>query len=66
MIAHWGLPDPAEVQGSDAERVQAFRDTLRALEGRIKPFVALRPEALGRIIMRQRLEEIGRPLPAGA
>jgi len=66
MIAHWGLPDPAEVQGNDAERIQAFRDTLRALEGRIKPFVALRPEALGRIIMRQRLEEIGHPQTAGA
>jgi len=64
MIAHWGLPDPALVEGNEAERVQAFRDTFRALEGRIKPFVALRPEALDRIVMRQRLEELGRPTAA--
>src|ERR1700761_5540388 len=60
LIAHWGLPDPALVQGSEAERIQAFRDTLRALESRIKPFVVLRPDALDRIVMRQRLEDLNR------
>jgi arsenate reductase len=64
MIAHWGVPDPALVEGDEIARIQAFRDTLRALEGRIKPFVALRPDALDRIVMRQRLEEIGQPQAA--
>ncbi|MET0213794.1 MAG: arsenate reductase ArsC, partial [Vicinamibacterales bacterium] len=40
VTAHWGLPDPAAVEGAD-ERLMAFRETLRALENRIKPFVSL-------------------------
>jgi len=66
LVAHWTLPDPALFEGSEAERVQAFRETLRSIEARIKPFVALRPEALDRIVMRQHLDEIHRPLAAGA
>ena len=36
--AHWGLPDPAAVEGSEADRRQAFRDTYAALESRIDLF----------------------------
>jgi arsenate reductase len=60
MIAQWHLADPARVEGTEAQRIQAFRDAFRALEARIKPFVVLRPEALDRIVMRDRLDEIGR------
>jgi len=66
MVAHWTLPDPAPVEGSEAERVQAFREALRSVEARIKPFVALRPEALDRIVMRQHLDEIHRPQESDA
>ncbi|HLZ64754.1 MAG TPA: arsenate reductase ArsC [Aliidongia sp.] len=60
MVAHWHLPDPKQAEGSEVERAQAFREALRSIEARIKPFVALREEALDRIVMRERLEEIGR------
>jgi arsenate reductase (thioredoxin) len=41
ITAHWGTPDPAAVDGSDVEQWQAFRDTFRALENRIKVFTSL-------------------------
>ena len=39
---HWGLPDPATVTGTDEQRVQAFRDTYRLLDARVRRLVALR------------------------
>jgi len=39
-IAHWGLPDPAAVEGSEAERRRAFADTYEALDQRIAGLVA--------------------------
>jgi arsenate reductase (thioredoxin) len=39
-VAHWGLPDPAAVQGSDVERRRAFADTWQALDQRIVRLVA--------------------------
>jgi arsenate reductase (thioredoxin) len=41
MTAHWGLPDPAKAEGSEAERNLAFADTLRMLNQRIGIFVSL-------------------------
>jgi protein-tyrosine-phosphatase len=40
--AHWGYPDPSEVQGSEEERKAAFRTTLAAIRSRIESFVASR------------------------
>lgn len=45
---HWGLVDPAEVEGSDAERLAAFRDTYGAVSERIPSFVVAAREAAGR------------------
>jgi len=59
ITAHWGLPDPAAVQGSDMERAQAYRDTLRALENRIKIFVVLPFDALDRLALERRTAAIG-------
>lgn len=39
MTAHWGMPDPAAVEGSDEERLRAFRETFVALRDRIELFV---------------------------
>ena len=57
--AHWGIPDPAAVRGSDAERAHAFRTALRALEARIKRFVALPIGSLDERALKKKLEEIG-------
>jgi arsenate reductase len=45
---HWGLEDPAEVQGTDAERLATFRQTYLELNQRIRPFVEVALRAAGR------------------
>jgi len=66
MTAHWGVPDPTAVEGSEATRRQAFRDAFRALEARIKLFTSLRVEALDRLSLKRRVEEIGQTTPETA
>jgi arsenate reductase len=60
MTAHWGVPDPAAVEGTEKEKWLAFRTTYRELENRIKAFVSLPIRSLDRIKLQRRLEEIGR------
>jgi arsenate reductase len=60
MTAHWGVPDPAEVEGDDKVRMQAFREAFIALESRIKIFVSLPVASLDRMRLQQKLDEIGR------
>jgi len=60
MTAHWGLNDPAAVEGSDTDKWLAFRDTFRALESRIKAFTSLPIDSLDRMKLEQRLDEIAR------
>jgi protein-tyrosine-phosphatase len=60
MTAHWGLPDPAEVAGNEAERRLAFADTLRMLRNRIGTFVNLPFKSLDKLTLQRRLQEIGR------
>ena len=62
MTAHWGVPDPAEAQGTDAERHLAFADTYRMLNNRISVFTSLPLRSLDRLALQKRLDEIGRPL----
>jgi arsenate reductase len=66
MTAHWGLPDPAAVEGNQAERRLAFADTLRMLNNRISTFVNLPIKSLDKLSLQKRLHEIGRDLPASA
>jgi len=63
ITAHWGIPDPAAVDGSDAERVLAFRDAFRALERRIKLFISLPIASLDRMALTRHVEAIGRMRP---
>lgn len=63
VTAHWGVPDPAAVEGSDDHRRQAFRDALRALEARIKLFMNLPVEKLDRLILEREVDRIGRIRP---
>ena len=60
VTAHWGLPDPASVQGTEADKVAAFRETLGALEKRIKTFVELAVASLDRLKLQDHVRQIGR------
>jgi len=60
MTAHWGVPDPAAVEGSDKEKWLAFRETFRALDNRIKIFTSLPFAQLDRIKLQERLDAIGK------
>jgi len=59
MTAHWGLPDPATVEGSDTDRWVAFRDTFKALDNRIRIFTSLPLASLDRIKLQEHLNAIG-------
>lgn len=60
MTAHWGVPDPAEAQGSPAEIALAFKDAYRMLNQRIGIFNALPIRSLDRLSLQQKFREIGR------
>ena len=60
VTAHWGVPDPAAAQGTEAERRRAFREAYLMLESRIKLFSSLRIEALDRLAIKRKVDEIGR------
>jgi arsenate reductase len=60
VTAHWGIPDPAAVDGSAAEHMLAFRDAFRSLERRLKIFVSLPIEKLDRVALTHQVEAIGR------
>ncbi len=60
VIAHWGVPDPAAVEGTEAEKRKAFREAYLVLENRIKLFTSLRLEALDRLAVKRNVDEIGR------
>ncbi|HET9536562.1 MAG TPA: arsenate reductase ArsC, partial [Mesorhizobium sp.] len=60
MTAHWGIPDPAEATGSDAEIALAFKDAYRMLFQRIGIFTALPIRSLDRLSLQQKLRDIGR------
>jgi arsenate reductase len=60
MTAHWGLPDPAVVQGTDAERTLAFANAFRMLSNRIAIFVSLPMNAIDKLSLQRRVDEIGK------
>jgi arsenate reductase len=63
MSAHWGIPDPAAVEGSEAERALAFADAYRMLANRISLFTSLPIATLDRLSLQRRLDEIGQVDP---
>jgi arsenate reductase (thioredoxin) len=60
MTAHWGIPDPAEATGSEAEIALAFKEAYRMLNQRIGIFVALPVQSLDRLTLQSKLRDIGR------
>lgn len=59
MTAHWGIPDPAAVEGNEAEKRLAFADAHRSLANRIHLFMTLPFASLDKASLRKRLVEIG-------
>lgn len=60
MTAHWGLPDPAAVKGTEVEIALAFADTYRMLSNRISAFANLKHSALDRMSLQNHMNEIGK------
>jgi arsenate reductase len=60
ITAHWGVPDPAAVEGTDDECKRAFRDAYHQLDARIRLFIALPIDKLDRMVLQRRADEIGR------
>ncbi|HML07884.1 MAG TPA: arsenate reductase ArsC [Xanthobacteraceae bacterium] len=65
MTAHWGVPDPAEVTGKEAEVRFAFADALRMLTNRIGIFVSLPLQSLDQLTLQKQLDAIGKTKDAG-
>ncbi|HEY1961492.1 MAG TPA: arsenate reductase ArsC [Rhizomicrobium sp.] len=59
MMAHWGVADPAAVDGNQAMIAEAFRETFRLLERRIELFAGLPVKSLDRLSLKRQLDEIG-------
>jgi protein-tyrosine-phosphatase len=64
MTAHWGVPDPAAVEGSEADIARAFRDAFMALQRRIELFANLPVKSLNRMSLKKHLDEIGKLIDA--
>jgi arsenate reductase len=60
VTAHWGVPDPAAADGTEAEQRRAFREAYVVIENRIKLFAALPIEKLDRMAVKRNVIEIGR------
>jgi ArsR family transcriptional regulator, arsenate/arsenite/antimonite-responsive transcriptional repressor / arsenate reductase (thioredoxin) len=63
MTAHWGLPDPAAVEGSEAVKRAAFADTMRMLTQRISIFTNLPMKSLDTLSLQTRLNAVGQIAP---
>ena len=59
MTAHWGMPDPAAVEGSDEVRDKAFVDTAATMKRRLELFLSLPMDKLERLSLQARVREIG-------
>jgi arsenate reductase len=64
LSAHWGVDDPALVEGPKEERLRAFNRAFRELDARIKLFTSLRLESLDTMTLQRKLHDIGRVHPA--
>ena len=60
MSAHWGIPDPVGVVGTEAEKRLAFADAYRMLNNRIAAFVSLPIASLDRLSLKNKLDAIGK------
>lgn len=66
MTAHWGVPDPAAVEGTQIEIEHAFQTALRVLQRRIELFANLPVRSLDRMSLKKHLDDIGVQQPQKA
>jgi len=59
VSGHWGIPDPAAVAGSDADKHRAFETAYAQMQARIRAFLALDPEGLDKGALQKHIDEIG-------
>jgi arsenate reductase len=64
MTAHWGIADPAAVEGTDAEKALAFRKAFKELETKIRLFACLPIASLDQMKLQESIRAIGREPPA--
>jgi len=62
MTAHWGVPDPAAVRGSEAEVERAFREAFLILDRRISLFLCLPMTSLDSLALKRELDSIGQTM----
>jgi arsenate reductase len=60
MTAHWGVPDPASVQGTPDEIARAFREAFTVLDRRISLFLCLPLASLEKLALQKQIDSIGR------
>jgi arsenate reductase len=60
MTAHWGVPDPAAVEGTPEQIERAFRDAFIMLDRRISLFLALPLSSLDKLAVQKQIDDIGR------
>jgi arsenate reductase (thioredoxin) len=60
MTAHWGVPDPAAVRGTEEEVHRAFRDAFFLLQRRIELFLSLPLRSIDTLALQQEVDNIGR------
>ena len=60
MLAHWGVEDPAAVEGDEETRRRAYMKAFSELRRRVELFVALPLDKLDRLVAEQRIREIGK------
>ncbi len=60
MTAHWGIEDPAAVEGTNIDKERAFAEAFRFMRNRIAAFIALPMQSLDEMSLRARLRDIGR------
>jgi arsenate reductase (thioredoxin) len=60
MTAHWGVPDPAVVEGSDEQKAQAFMDVAITLKRRIELMLALPLDTLAGMSLQREVDRIGK------
>jgi|SRR5690348_5995037 len=60
MTAHWGVPDPAAVRGSEKDVERAYRDAFVAIDRRISLFLSLPLSTIDRLALKKEIDDIGR------